>query len=295
MRVLRSGGGNRDLVRRHLPTASTGTGTRLRFGGGANGIERLAASLDNEGFAPHRHDTYAVGMTLRGIQTFRYRGQRRVCRPGEWHVLHPDEIHDGVAGTAGGFGYRIIYLDPYLVQQALGGAPLPFVADPVVRPERMDPHLTGWLRDIDEPLDDGQRVEVALAIADALRRHAGFPPSRRAPLPIAALTRVRDLIAADPAVRHPAEAYEAAAGLDRWTIARHFRAAFGTSPTRFRTLRQLDRARTLMRTGQPLADVAAAVGFADQSHLTRMFKRAYGLTPAAWLAAVHGPPGPRWR
>ncbi|MFC7547977.1 AraC family transcriptional regulator [Plantactinospora sp. GCM10030261] len=284
-------GHNREVLDRHLPTDPGATGHRLRFGAGAEGIERMAASLGGAGFAPHRHDTYAIGMTLHGVQTFRYRGQRRACRPGEWHVLHPDEVHDGVAGTDAGFGYRILYLDPYLIQQALGGAPLPFVPDPVIRPDRMDPRLADWLRDIDEPLDDVHRVEIALAVADALRRHAAAPPVRRPPLAMPALSRVRDLIATDPTVRHPVEAFEAVAGLDRWTLARQFRAAFGTSPTRFRTMRQLDRARVLLRAGRSPATVAAVVGFADQSHLTRMFKRAYGLPPATWVAAA-GPPKP---
>ncbi|MEV0326045.1 AraC family transcriptional regulator [Micromonospora echinospora] len=78
----------------------------------------------------------------------------------------------------------------------------------------------------------------------------------------------------------------ATAGLDRWSVARQFRVAFGTSPTRYRTPRQLDLARGLIRARVPLPDVAVRAGFADQAHLTRMFRRAYGLTPAVWSAAV---------
>jgi AraC-like DNA-binding protein len=79
---------------------------------------------------------------------------------------------------------------------------------------------------------------------------------------------------------------ERAADLDRWSLARQFRAAFGTSPSRFRTMRQLDQVRRLMRSGTSLADAALAAGFADQSHMARQFKRAYGLTPARWLTAI---------
>jgi AraC-like DNA-binding protein len=104
-------------------------------------------------------------------------------------------------------------------------------------------------------------------------------------LPLAKLRCVRDLIAADPARRHPLDELERVAGLDRWTLARRFRAAFGTSPRRFRTMRQLDRVRELMRCGISLADAAQEAGFADQSHMTRMFKRAYGLSPSRWAAA----------
>ncbi|HEX4818272.1 MAG TPA: AraC family transcriptional regulator [Nonomuraea sp.] len=268
----------------------TGSGHRLRFGRGADGIERLEAALVGEAFSPHRHDTYAIGVTLAGVQTFRYRGELRRCLPGEWHVLHPDEVHDGAAGTDEGFGYRILYVDPCLVQEALGGRPLPFVRDPVVGADAMGPSLLAWLRDLDEPLEEFARVEVALLVAAALVRHADGPARRREPLAVAALSRVRALIAADPGVRRTVAEFERVSGLDRWTIARQFRAAFGTSPTRFRTMRQLDRARGLLRDGTALREAAVAAGFADQSHLTRMFKRAYGLTPGQWVAAVRSAP-----
>lgn len=49
-------------------------------------------------------------------------------------------------------------------------------------------------------------------------------------------------------------------------------------------MRRLARARTLIKNGVPLAETAARAGFADQSHLTRQFKRAFGLTPGRWIA-----------
>jgi AraC-like DNA-binding protein len=262
------------------------TRARIRIGRGAAGIERLEARLAGQAFAPHRHDTYAVGVTLAGVQRFSYRGERRTCLPGQCHVLHPDELHDGSAGTAAGFAYRIVYIDPALIQAALGGRRLPFVADPIVDRRAFADTLPPDLWDLDEPIDDVARVAIAAAVADMLDR-AAATGGNKVDLPnLASLHRVRDLIAADPTVRHAMATLERASGLDRWTLARQFRAAFGTSPSGFRAMRRLDRARRMIRDGSPLADVAAGAGFADQSHLTRLFKRAYGLTPAAWAAAL---------
>jgi AraC-like DNA-binding protein len=100
------------------------------------------------------------------------------------------------------------------------------------------------------------------------------------------LRRVRDLIASRPEERRSAAELERVSGLDRWTLARQFRLAFGTSPSRFRTLRQLDRVRALLGQDVSLAEAALDAGFADQSHMTRHFKQAYGLTPARWTAAA---------
>jgi AraC-like DNA-binding protein len=51
-------------------------------------------------------------------------------------------------------------------------------------------------------------------------------------------------------------------------------------------MRQLDRARRLIASGMPLAAAAAEAGFADQSHLSRRFKRTYVLTPGRWATAL---------
>ena len=258
---------------------------RLRIGPGCDGIERLEARFRGLAFAPHRHDTYAIGVTVAGVQAFRYRGARRYCLPGQCHILHPDEPHDGAAGDDLGFAYRSAYVSPALVQEALGGKPLPFVENPVAdltRPWR-DLLTPAW--DVGSPLDEAGRADIAVAVADMLAARSGTAPAVGS-LCLRALSDVRERIAADPATWPSAAALERLSGLDRWTLARQFRAAFGTSPSRFRTMRQLDRARRSMERGTPLVEAAADAGFADQSHMSRQFKRAFGLTPARWVAAL---------
>jgi AraC-like DNA-binding protein len=258
---------------------------RIRIGADAEGIERLEASFLGQAFAPHRHDTYAIGLTLSGVQTFRYRGAQRICLPGQLHILHPDEVHDGGAATEEGFSYRILYIDPHLIGEALGGGPLPFVSAPIVDAEPLRQTIPAEVFDVGAPIDDVSRVDLIAAVANLLAA-VTLPAQKPKALACGALERVRDCLAANPARQHSMDELESFCGLDRWSLARQFRAAYGTSPSRFRTLRQLDMARRLMARGASLAAAAAEAGFADQSHMSRRFKSAYGLTPAAWVAAI---------
>jgi AraC-like DNA-binding protein len=270
-----------------LERSCSGPRDSIRFGSGAPGVERAEVFLASLAFEPHRHDTYALGITTAGVQTFRYRGSRHVCLPGQLHILYPDETHDGAAATGDGIAYRILYLAPEVIHEALGGDALPFVPDPVQSSTPATRAVASLLQDLDEPLGDLARVEIAVAVADVLRALAVQPEGRRSPIDNRAVELVRDYLAAHAGEQTRAETLEHIAGTDRFTITRHFRRAFGTSPDRYRTLRRLERARRAIEKGVPLARAASDAGFSDQSHLTRQFKRAYGLTPGRWASALN--------
>jgi AraC-like DNA-binding protein len=255
----------------------------MRSAPSAHGIERIEAFFGGHGFDPHRHDTYAIGYTIEGVQAFRYRGAAQASLPGQVFVLHPDEVHDGRAGTPAGFRYRILYVAPHLIRAALGSAPLPFVCDAVSNDRRLAGALMPALADLDAPLEDLQREEIILEIAEALAA-AGSSIARPAlsARHLCAVDRARAFLDAEGGVT--SAALEQVTGLGRYALARHFRACLGTSPYRYLVMRRLERARALIRRGSPLAEAAIASGFADQSHMTRQFKRAYGLSPGRWAA-----------
>ena len=253
------------------------------------GIERLEAYFAGHGYDPHRHDTYAIGVTLSGVQLFDYRGGTVQSHRGKAIIVHPDEVHDGRAGTERGFYYRIAYIEPRLVQAALGRRPrpLPFVNGGVTDDTRLIDAILPALQDLDAPLEDLQIDHIVAEVASALvALDRSSPQARLETTSVRAVARARDFLDANIERMVRSEEIEAATGLDRFALARHFRACLGTSPYRYQTLRRLDRARHLMLAGTSLAEAAVASGFADQSHMTRQFKKAYGLSPGRWQRAT---------
>ena len=105
-----------------------------------------------------------------------------------------------------------------------------------------------------------------------------------------AVALARAFIDAHPDSNVRLDDLERVSGQDRWQLSRGFRALLGVSPYRYLIFRRLDTARAMMNGRTSLAEIAVASGFSDQSHLTRHFRSAYGLTPAQWKRLNH--PGP---
>jgi AraC-like DNA-binding protein len=101
------------------------------------------------------------------------------------------------------------------------------------------------------------------------------------------LKRVRDYIETHLDDRLTLTDLAGAACLSPYHFSRSFKEAVGVGPQRYVMQRRLERAKTLMRrSNQPLAAIAQQVGFADQSHLTSIFRRETGVTPGRYRAAL---------
>ncbi|MBF5055861.1 AraC family transcriptional regulator [Alcanivorax sp. 521-1] len=252
------------------------------------GIETIHAHFEGHAYDPHWHDTYAVGVTEQGVQRFHVGRVRHESVPGRAILLEPGEIHDGNGPAPGGFTYRLLYLDPAWLREALGGL---FEE----RPDHYEPRFGATL-------SDDQTVARAIAGAFAalhggemrmvrqtaldhllqrLTRHADWrarprPDTSSAPL----ARRARDYLHDHQAEDIGMDDLAAAVGTDRFRVSRAFKAAHGLPPHAYLVQLRLLRARRLLAGGVSPADAAATVGFADQSHLGRWFRRAYAMTPA---------------
>jgi len=251
------------------------------------GGESIEAFFQGEAYGPHRHDTYSVGITLSGIQQFHYRKEKVRSPQGAALILHPDEVHDGEVGTTEGFGYRMLYLDPALINEALNSRSLPYLPVGTSLDPRLVNAVSALFASEEKPGETLQRDDSLFTFANILESVSARKRQQQA--------RQYDCHAVKLARTFLLEQYtdsislttlEQISGLNRWQLTRDFRACFGTSPHRFLIMRRLDQVRAFIRKGFSLADAAFAAGFADQAHMSRHFKNTWGISPAKWRALI---------
>lgn len=272
-----------------LERSCKAAGDWARIAPAGAGIELMEAAFAGHAFDRHRHDVYAIGLTLYGVQEFACRGAMRASTAGRVLVIHPDEPHDGHAGTAAGFGYRMIYVAPELVRQALapGGTCLPFVAEVTVDDPSLARVINGAFEHFPQALDGLAADQLVLDLAEGLQRHDRAPGRTRTAAGAGGrMDRVRDFLDANLGRVVGSAELERVGGVDRFALARQFRAHCGTSPYRYLTMRRLEAAKRMILKGRTLAETAAACGFADQAHLTRQFKAAFGVPPGRFRRLV---------
>ncbi|MGE4352291.1 MAG: AraC family transcriptional regulator [Bdellovibrionales bacterium] len=249
------------------------------------GLGRLEAQFSGQAYDKHRHDFYAIGYTLSGVQSFAYRGNTLNSLPGTCMILHPDEAHDGHAGTNTAFRYRMIYVEPSLIRATLGekDCALPFARQAVQPNPRLFSILQMVLHDFETPLEPLQADVFLAALTDELiKQSTPIKPGRIGRINRKAVYEAKAFLEASCTRQVTSQEIETLCGLDRFTLARQFRALLGTSPYHYLLSKRLDKAKTLIAAGLPLATIAFDTGFADQSHMTRFFKRTYGMTPTVW-------------
>ncbi len=257
----------------------------------ATGLEALHACFVRHAYDRHTHETYAIGMTEAGSQSYRCRGALHATRPGALMLFNPAEPHDGRATDAAGFTYRMLYL-PVSLLRDLGGEAFgaagnePLFCRPLAQDAEGAAVVAAAFDALAAPEGKLTRDEALMRVVSGLLpRHAGLVP-RSVPADPPGLRRARDLLEASLLEDIGIADLAAAAGISRFHLARSFRRRFGLSPSEYRRQQRLREARRHIAAGAGLAEAALAAGFVDQAHFSRHFKAAYGVTPGRWRKAA---------
>jgi AraC-like DNA-binding protein len=255
----------------------------------AHPVGVLRARYVRQAFPRHFHDTYVVCVDERGAHASWYRGANVVVPERTVCVVPPGEVHTGRGVPGSPWHYRAVYPGVDLMATLAWEAGLPGTEARVPRslyvsdPDLADAFVRAHHRleaDPDPLAAESGMVEV---LGTLLRRHGSTSCPRPAlPLPASCARVLVEYLRDRFAERITLDELARATGLSRYAVLRVFRREVGIPPHQFLTQLRVDRAKALLRAGRSLAAVAQQVGFADQSHLTRHFRRLVGVTPGVF-------------
>jgi len=202
-------------------------------------------------------------------------------------TVNPEEVHDGTP-----VGQERSWSMLYLSRQLVGSVVADFTEGRLATRELHAPVVADdsmaklFLATREAALDSEQDAIFEERLIALLGFLLGAIP-----VAIAAddrrIIQIRERIDDDPAGDHPLAELAILADLSRFQTLRAFARLTGLTPHAYVTQRRLDATRRLIRAGVPLAAAAAEAGFADQSHMHRIFVARHGYTPGAYAQTRH--------
>lgn len=238
-------------------------------------------------FQRHSHEQYGIGVIDQGGQLWHSRRGQVEAGPNNVISVSPGEVHDGDAVGDAGRTWRMLYIDPAIVARLTADGTTGAGPFELPRPVLQDARLAGLVRALFEavtsPAGSMLREELMLEILSAMGkpgRHQAKPGSN-SPIEIAR-SRIDDAPCAPTTLAELA----ALCGLNIFQFIRAFKQSSGFTPHAYIIQRRVQLAKSRIAKGEALANVAADIGFADQSHMTRAFVSRYGISPARYAAAT---------
>jgi AraC-like DNA-binding protein len=247
--------------------------------------EVLHARFQAHAYPRHAHDTWTLFIVDAGAVRYDLGRHERVAAPSMVSALPPHVAHDGRPAIDGGYGMRVLYLETSVLPESLVGPAVdrPFIDDWSLRRRVEAVHEA--LLEPDGALEAETRLHLVterigqlLGAAGGVGELVGLPGRRSRDLGEAVRAALDAALVETPSFA----ALAASLGASPTAAARAFRSTFGLPPHEYVLGRRLEAARARILDGMPLADVAAATGFADQAHLTRRFRRLAGTTPGRY-------------
>lgn len=250
---------------------------------GVPGIrEVLHASFEAHAYPAHTHDEWTVLLVDEGVVGYHLHRGMHHTSPSTVTLLPPRVPHDGSSAVPGrAFRKRVLYLrGDWMPESAVAAA--------VERPTFTDAAVLRAVhavhRALVEPHDPlaaevlvhRLRDSVLGQIGDAPRAAVADPPLAR---------RLRELLDGRMTESFTIDEAARVLGADPSHLVRAFSRAYGIPPHRYVIGRRLQFARRLLLAGEAPSAAAAAAGFHDQAHLTRHFRRGFGVTPGVFARA----------
>ncbi len=245
----------------------------------------IEGHYQNFAFQRHYHLDFHLGLITHGQQKFQHKGTQHHVGQGQMIIMPPDEIHDGESIHDQTYQTTVLSFDPNalsdLADLSKNGQIISFnqliVSDRAVFSQIFN--LCGLLKaqTISQLAKDCLPLE---GLDQLFTRYGSIQPMRSAPLGIQTIESIKEYLLAhlDQAVTltELAQLCE----LSPTQFQRRFKVSTGLTPYAWFARLRLEQAMVLLKQGLSGTEVAHQIGFYDQAHFSKAFKRAYGVSPS---------------
>lgn len=249
-------------------------------------LELLRATYITQTFTRHFHDEFCIGVIEQGVHLTEIHRRTWIVPAGRIIVSNPGEMHTGRPGNESGWSYRMLYPSAALLQQTMSFVDehyhrLPVFPQPVIREEELARNILRLHHLLETQADTlAQGSLFVWTMGYLLERYTiSPPPLQRLKPEHAAVRRVQSYLTDHYAENVSLNQLAQLTQLSPFHLLRVFQAQVGMPPHQYLIYLRVSRAKSLLAAQVPPAMVAGELGFADQTHFSRQFKRIVGVPP----------------
>ena len=249
----------------------------------AIGITAMHAHLDDFRYKKHAHQEYAMGVTLRGLQSYHLGGIHHLSHTSGVMLFNPEETHDGQSYDAQGLEYIMLYIKPAMLREALGLTTNVKFTTPIIYNPRISERIIKLWQAIFYDNSEAECHERFVDLIDQFPRQAISSSSRA--------DNAKTKLAIEMIKQHynnklNLEQLSQALEMSKYQFIRFFKKQTGLTPHQYYINYKVERAKQIIETYKDVYWAIAECNFVDLAHLNKCFKYRYGVTAYQFMSGL---------
>lgn len=253
-------------------------------------VEMRTAIGSSACYHAHSHDEFSFGIIEQGSARYQNGRSAHSVQTGHTVTINPGDVHACNPADDQHWSYRMLFVDSHwfgsLQQELFGRYDLDYL--PFLQHYQSEAETFWRFKGLFDTLKYENHALLAESQLVDFVQHCFQSDIKPLPRRTPALEKAKERLIDELAVNHSLTDLAQEVGLSRYHFLRSFKQAYGLSPHALQLDERIKKAKVLLKCGHSIVATASELGFADQSHLQRNFKRRLALTPKQYQSFFSG-------